>query len=86
MGFEVLQIEPDRYLLTGTEGSSWLWFLSSVDGRTTRLIVRSRGTWDSGFGNTLLFGIPSELGSLFMQPKTLQGIKQRAEISAGEPD
>jgi hypothetical protein len=83
LGFEVLDIEPNRFLLTGTEGGSWVWSLDPVDARTTRLIVRSRGTWDPGLGNALLFGIPNELGSLIMQPKTLRGIKQRAEITGG---
>jgi hypothetical protein len=79
MGFEVLEIEPRHFILTGTEGGSWVWFLDTVAADSTRLIVRSRGTWDPGLRNALLFGTPNELGSLIMQPRTLRGIKQRAE-------
>ncbi|MGD2146199.1 MAG: hypothetical protein PVH41_05870 [Anaerolineae bacterium] len=79
MGFEVLELEAGQYLLTGTEGGSWVWVLDPVDRRTTRLIVRNRGTWEPGLVNDLLFGMPNELGSLMMQPKTLRGIKQRVE-------
>jgi hypothetical protein len=86
LGFEVVEKEPDQVLLTGNEGGSWVWFLDPLDANTTRLIVRLRGTWDPGLGNTLLFGIPNELGSLIMQPKTLRGIKQRAEASGGGRD
>lgn len=84
MGFEVLAMEPNRVLLTGAEGGVWVWVLEPVDDDTTQLIVRTRGTWDPGLGNALMFGIANELGSLVMQPKTLQGIKQRAEAIGGE--
>jgi hypothetical protein len=79
MGFEVLEMEPGQFLLLGTEDGSWVWFLAPTDADTTRLIVRMRGTWPPGTANVLLFGIPNELGSLVMQPKTLRGLKQRAE-------
>jgi hypothetical protein len=81
MGFEVLELEPNRFLLTITEDGSWVWVLDPVDADTTRLVTRMRGTWPPGLGNALLFGIPNELGSLVMQPKTLRGIQQRAEAS-----
>ncbi len=83
MGFEVLAMEPNRVLLLSAEGGSWVWVLEPVDADTTRLIVRTRGTWDPGLGNALMFGIANELGSLVMQPKTLWGIKQRAEAIGG---
>jgi hypothetical protein len=66
------------------EGGSWVWVLEPVDADITRLIVRMRGTWDPGLGDALMFGIANELGSLVMQPKTLRGIKQRAEAIGGE--
>ena len=81
MGFEVLELEPNRFLLTVTEDGSWVWVLDPIDADTTRLITRMRGTWPPGLGNALLFGIPNELGSLVMQPKTLRGIQQRAEAN-----
>jgi hypothetical protein len=86
LGYEVLEMERGRVLLTGTEDGSWIWFLDRVDTDATRLIVRVRGTWDPGLGNTLLYGIPNELGSLVMQPKTLRGIKQRVERTGGETE
>jgi len=82
MGFEVLEMEPARYLLTGTDDGRWVWYLEAVNDGTTRLITRSRGSWGPGVGTALLYGIPSDLGSLVMQPKTLRGIKQRAETRA----
>jgi hypothetical protein len=86
LSFEVLEMEPDQVLLIGNDGGSWVWFLDPLDANTTRLIVRLRGTWNPGLGNTLLFGIPNELGSLIMQPRTLRGIKQRAETDRGGRD
>jgi hypothetical protein len=82
MGFEVLEMAPPRFLLTGTEDGSWVWYLESLNRDQTRLITRSRGSWGPGLGNALLYGIPNDLGSLVMQPKTLRGIKERAEIHA----
>jgi hypothetical protein len=55
---------------------------ASVDEGRTRLIVRFRQHWEPGLGNSLMFGIPDELGSLLMQPKTLRGIRDRAEAAA----
>ena len=69
---------------TGNEGGSWVWFLDPIDADKTRLIVRNRGTWEPGLANDLMFGIANELGSLVMQPKTLRGIKQRAEGAGGD--
>ena len=83
MGFEVMQLEPNEYLLTGNEGGSWVWLLDPVNPDTTRLIVRIRGTWEPGLANDLAFGIPNELGSLIMQPRTLRGIKLRVERTGG---
>ena len=67
---------PEKYL-----NSSWVWLLEAVDEKTTRLVVRVRSDYSPGFLNTVTSVIPSELGSLVMQPKTLQGIKQRAEMN-----
>jgi hypothetical protein len=66
---------PSRYLR-----SSWVWLFEAVDEATTRLIVRVRTDYNPGLLSALMAGIPNELGSLVMQPKTLRGIKQRAEM------
>jgi hypothetical protein len=67
---------PEKYLI-----SSWVWILEEIDEKTTRLIVRVRSDYNPGLLSTLSVGIPNELGSLVMQPKTLQVLKQRAEMS-----
>jgi hypothetical protein len=84
-GFAVASIEPERALVTHIDdenGASWVWVLEPIDAETTRLIVRFRQSWEPGLANTLMFGIADELGSLVMQPKTLAGIRQRAEALA----
>jgi len=65
---------PKKYL-----SSSWVWFLEEMDEKKTRLIVRVRSDTNPGLLSTLSAGIPNELGSLVMQPKTLRVLKQRAE-------
>jgi hypothetical protein len=85
-GYEVVSIEPDRALVTHIDdenGASWVWVLEPIDAGSTRLIVRFRQTWPPGMMG-LAFWIGDELGSLIMQPKTLSGIKQRAEATAGQ--
>jgi len=67
---------PEKYL-----SSSWVWFLEEIDLETTRLIVRVRSDYNPGLLSTLSAGIPNELGSLVMQPKTLRVLKQQAEMS-----
>jgi len=84
--YEVVAIEPERALVTHIDdenGASWVWVLDPIDAQSTRLIVRFRQTWPSG-ASGLAFWIGDELGSLVMQPKTLSGIKQRAEAAAGQ--
>jgi hypothetical protein len=86
-GYSVVAIEPDRALVTHSDdenGASWVWVLEPIDEDSTRLIVRFRQSWPPGLMNTLMFGLGDELGSLVMQPKTLSGIKQRAEAAAGK--
>jgi hypothetical protein len=84
-GYTVVSIEPDRALVTHIDdenGASWVWVLDPIDAETTRLITRFRQTWEPGLMG-LTFWIADELGSLVMTPKTLSGIKQRAEAAAG---
>jgi hypothetical protein len=83
-GYAVVSIEPERALVTHIDdenGASWVWVLDPIDARTTRLIVRFRQKWAPGLMG-LAFWIGDELGSLVMQPKTLSGIKERAEAAA----
>jgi hypothetical protein len=67
---------PEKFLV-----SSWVWLLEEIDETTTRLIVRVRSDYTPGLISTLSAQIPNELGSLVMQPKTLQVLKQRSEMS-----
>jgi hypothetical protein len=85
-GYAVVSIEPERALVTHIDdenGASWVWVLAPIDAETTRLIVRFRQKWEPGMMG-LAFWIGDELGSLVMQPKTLSGIKERAEAAAGQ--
>lgn len=79
----VVSIDPNRALLTQVDNEnpvSWVWVLDPIDADTTRLITRYRQDWDPGLmGLTIWIG--DELGSLVMTPKTLSGIKQRAEAA-----
>lgn len=86
-GYAVVAIEPDRALVTHIDdenGASWVWVLDPVDEGTTRLIARFRQSWAPGLMNGLMFWVADELGSLVMQPKTLSGIKERAEAATGQ--
>lgn len=85
-GYTVVAIEPNRALVTHIDdenGASWVWVLDPIDAESTRLIVRFRQKWAPG-PMGLAIWIGDELGSLVMQPKTLSGIKQRAEAAAGQ--
>jgi hypothetical protein len=86
-GYAVVSIEAERALVTHIDdenGASWVWVLDPIDAATTRLIVRFRQNWAPGLTGGLMFWVADELGSLVMQPKTLSGIKQRAEAAAGQ--
>ena len=85
-GYTVVSIEPGRALVTHIDdenGASWVWVLDPIDAESTRLIVRFRQKWEPGLMGLAIW-IGDELGSLVMQPKTLSGIKQRAEAAAGQ--
>jgi hypothetical protein len=84
-GYAVVSIEPDQALVTHIDDEnavSWVWVLDPIDAETTRLITRFRQTWEPGLMGLMIW-IGDELGSLVMTPKTLSGIKQRAEAAAG---
>jgi hypothetical protein len=83
-GYEVVQIDPERALVTHVDdenASTWVWVLDPLDAQSTRLIVRFRQKWEPGLMGVAIW-IGDELGSLLMQPRTLKGIKQRAEKRA----
>jgi hypothetical protein len=85
-GYQVVSIEPNQALVTHIDdenGASWVWVLDPIDAESTRLIVRFRQKWEPGLMGLAIW-IGDELGSLVMQPKTLSGIKQRAEAAAGQ--
>ena len=56
-----------------------MYFLEEVDANTTRLIVRWRGDYSPGLGIPLASALGAEGGALIFQPKTIKGIKARAE-------
>jgi hypothetical protein len=69
---------PEKYLR-----SSWVWFLEELDEDATRLIVRVRSDCSPGLFSALATIISNAGGKMLMQPKTLRGLKQRAERHAG---
>jgi hypothetical protein len=82
---KVVSLEPSRALVLSQGGdvTSWTWFLDPIDAGKTRLIVRYRQHWEPSLANSLMYGVANDLGSLLMQPKTLRGIRARAEGAAG---
>ena len=81
---------PEQYL-----NNSWVFYLETLDEKTTRLLVRTRLDYNSSFANTLIWRILTDPISFVMERKMLLGIKWRAEsserrltphkIPAGEP-
>ena len=59
----------------------WIFYLYAVDEKTTRLMVRTRLNYASGFVNTLTWRIFTDPISFNMERKMLQGIKARAEAA-----
>jgi len=60
---------------------SWLWSLEEIDAFSTRLIIRWCSSYNRSFGSVLGFGVFNEGGAMLMQPKSLKGIKLRAEAT-----
>jgi hypothetical protein len=61
-----------------------VYVLEEVEANSTRLIVRWRGDSSPGLGIPLASALGVEGGALIFQPKTLQGIKARAEAAGGQ--
>ena len=76
-------VEPEHVLSTRSADGNWVWtfILEERDGKT-RLISRNR--FRLARLKDRLGMIPMEPGSLVMERKMLQGIKQRAERLAAE--
>ena len=72
------RVEPQRVLAWRSEDGNWVWtFVLAERNETTRLISRNRfrlPTLRARIGM-----LPMEPGSLVMERKMLQGIKERAE-------
>ena len=77
-------VDPEHALALRSENGNWVWsfVLREEDGRT-RLISRNRFRLPRL--RDKLGMLPMEPGSLLMERKMLQGIKQRAEGLAAEP-
>ena len=88
--FDVAVIEPDRALIlrgdmpgeqTITITWIWLFYLTPLDEKSTRLIIRSRLVYEPTLGNFLSWRVFTDPISFMMERKTLQGIKVRAEAT-----
>lgn len=86
--FEVAAIERDVALILRGDTPSpkgdpttwiWIFYLNPLDGHTTRLILRTRLSYDPNLGNTVMWRIFTDPISFNMERKMLQGIKARAE-------
>jgi hypothetical protein len=76
-------VEPERVLATRSTDGNWVWsFILDEREEKTRLISRNRFRLPKMKNRIGM--IPMEPGSLVMERKMLQGIKQRAERLANE--
>ena len=72
------RVEPERVLAWRSEDGNWVWtFVLDGDARSTRLVSRNRFRLPSLVARIGM--LPMEPGSLVMERKMLNGIKQRAE-------
>ena len=87
----VLYTDPDTQSgrpskITGVPGadpldfvSTWSFYLRPLDSRSTRLISRSRGDWNSNRESAIAYGIFLPFVTFIMSQKMLRGIKARVE-------
>lgn len=82
-GFWVKDLEPNRWMLWWDKKGSvtWLWALSPLDDRRTRLITRVRMHYN-WLSPSILFALVLDVGDIVMMRKCLLGIKRRAEALA----
>lgn len=88
--FEVAAIDPDTALVlrgdtpnpAGTP-TTWIWifFLAPIDEHATRLLLRSRLSYEPNFGNKISWRVFTEPIAFNMEREMLLGIKRRAEAS-----
>ena len=72
------RVKPERVLAWRSEDGNWVWtFVLDGDARSTRLVSRNRFRLPSLVARIGM--LPMEPGSLVMERKMLNGIKQRAE-------
>lgn len=72
-------VKPGDYLHV-----SWVFFLESLDDRTTRFIERFKLDYNPSLTNRIFYHFVLEPGSFIMERKMLLGIKERAERLAAE--
>jgi hypothetical protein len=73
-------VDPERAIVLRAEDGSWVWaFILVAEGGHTRLISRNRFVVSGGRLQRSVGMILMEPGSLIMERKMLQGIKDRAE-------
>jgi hypothetical protein len=84
-GMRVEILEPERVLSNRSEAGDWVWtfVLERVNG-ATRLISRNRIAMKGAAAGQRLGMLVMEPGSLVMERKMLQGIKERAERLAAD--
>lgn len=64
-------------------GQSWVFYLEPAGPGSTRLIIRSRGSYQPTTANTLIWKVLTEPVHFIMERKMLLGIKARVEYYAG---
>jgi hypothetical protein len=79
-GATISLIEPEHMLMLDT---GWMFVLSPVDERTTRLIVRYSFPVGRGAANALFYYVVFEPAHFVMESGMMTGIKHRAELTAG---
>ena len=86
--YNVMGVETGRTLILGGKdpqsalGSSWVFYLETLDSSSTRLIIRSRGSYQPDLGSFITWRVITEPLSFMMEQKMLRGIRDRAE---GQP-
>ncbi len=83
--FRIAELRPSRYILLqagavgGPATSTWLFYLFDEGSDSTRLVVRSRGTWAATPVNFLIFRVITEPLHFIMERAMLLGIRDRVE-------